>query len=66
MDGIFDVLQLLGHGGSASTYLCRDLATKELVAVKFMPRPLPKLAVPLLMVREQKLDVDYANRMCAL
>jgi hypothetical protein len=51
VDGIFDVLHLLGEGGSASTYLCRDLATSELVAVKFMQRPLPKLAVPLLLVR---------------
>ncbi|KAI8474963.1 MAG: hypothetical protein J3K34DRAFT_489422 [Monoraphidium minutum] len=49
VDGVFDVLQLLGSGGTAHTYLCRDLATRELVAAKFMERPLPKLAVPLLM-----------------
>ncbi|KIY92380.1 hypothetical protein MNEG_15583 [Monoraphidium neglectum] len=49
VDGVFDVLQLLGSGGAGCTYLCRDLATKDLVAVKFMQRPLPKLAVPLLL-----------------
>lgn len=46
----YEVIELLGAGGSGEAYLCRPAGTQELVAVKLMQRPLPKVAVPLLMV----------------
>lgn len=37
----FEVLRLLGRGGSGGTYLCRDKASQELVAIKLQQRPIP-------------------------
>jgi hypothetical protein len=51
VDGVFDVLHLLGEGGSAATYLVRDNASADVRAAKFFDRPLPKVAVPLMLVR---------------
>eukprot|EP00878_Enallax_costatus_P019347 GHUV01020410.1.p1 GENE.GHUV01020410.1~~GHUV01020410.1.p1 ORF type:complete len:197 (+),score=42.17 GHUV01020410.1:913-1503(+) len=47
--GVFDVLYELGSGGSGQTYLCRDMASGKVVAVKFVPRPLTKSAIPFMM-----------------
>jgi hypothetical protein len=62
VDGVFDVLHLLGEGGSAATFLCRDLASSEVVAVKFFERPLPKAAVPLMLVRRAHAQHAWRGR----
>ncbi|KAF6256417.1 hypothetical protein COO60DRAFT_110443 [Scenedesmus sp. NREL 46B-D3] len=47
--GVFDVLYELGSGGSGRTFLCRDMASGKVRAVKFVPRPLAKSAIPFMM-----------------
>ncbi|KAI8475246.1 MAG: kinase-like domain-containing protein [Monoraphidium minutum] len=60
--GAYEVLDLLGSGGSGDTHLCREAAPgggpgpaggggkgNGLVAVKWLARPLPRVAAPLLM-----------------
>ena len=42
MGNHFETLHLLGEGGSGETWLMRDRETQELVAVKLIPRPIPK------------------------
>eukprot|EP00775_Hariotina_reticulata_P003121 gene3121-3399_t len=49
VQGSFDVLHELGSGGSGQTYLCRDMASSKVVAVKFVPRPLSKAAIPFML-----------------
>ena len=39
----FKVLAALGQGGEATTYLARELKTQQLVALKVLPRPVPKV-----------------------
>lgn len=42
LGGLYDVVELLGHGISGETWLCADVATGERVAVKLMRRPVVK------------------------
>ena len=47
--GIYDVMKVLGKGGTGETWLCRDMKTDELLAVKLIKRPIPKPVVPMIM-----------------
>lgn len=38
LNGMYNVLDLLGSGGGGETYLARDMRTDEQVAIKFIPR----------------------------
>jgi serine/threonine-protein kinase SRK2 len=58
--GVLDVQYLLGSGGSGSTYLCRDVITGELVAAKFIPRPISKACIPL-MLQEVELQTKLGE-----
>ncbi|GIL84746.1 hypothetical protein Vretifemale_13356 [Volvox reticuliferus] len=40
-------MELLGEGGTGQTWLCQDLKTHRRVAIKFIPRPLAKVLVPM-------------------
>jgi hypothetical protein len=41
-------LRKLGQGGTGETWLCRDKRNNTLVAVKLVPRPIPKVLVSML------------------
>lgn len=43
------VKQMLGEGGSGQTFLCIHRATGKAVAIKMIPRPVPKVVLPMLM-----------------
>ena len=50
----FEAIKLLGHGSTGETWLCRELRTQQLVAVKLIPRPFPKALLPEHVEREIK------------
>jgi serine/threonine protein kinase len=54
--GLYEVIKVLGKGGTAETWLARDVKTEELVAVKLIKRPIPKLIVPMIMHEIQVSD----------
>ncbi len=39
----FEYIKLLGKGGTGETYLYRERRTGELLAIKLVPRPLPRV-----------------------
>ncbi|GIL65194.1 hypothetical protein Vafri_18977 [Volvox africanus] len=43
----YRVMELLGEGGTGQTWLCQDLKSHRRVAIKFIPRPLAKVLVPM-------------------
>ncbi|GLC47490.1 Serine/threonine-protein kinase 40 [Pleodorina starrii] len=43
----YRVMELLGEGGTGQTWMCQDLKSHQRVAIKFIPRPLPKVLVPM-------------------
>ncbi|KAG2492153.1 hypothetical protein HYH03_009644 [Edaphochlamys debaryana] len=45
--GHYIVMEMLGEGGTGQTWLCQDVRTARRVAIKFMPRPLAKVLVPM-------------------
>ncbi|PNW74478.1 hypothetical protein CHLRE_12g485600v5 [Chlamydomonas reinhardtii] len=47
MESHYRTLQLLGAGGTGSTYLCEDVRDGRRVAIKFISRPLAKVLVPM-------------------
>ena len=49
-----ELIQYLGSGGSGETWQYRDLQTGEFVAVKLIPRPIPRAIVPEHVFREIK------------
>jgi len=57
----YDFIQYLGSGGSGDTYLMRDLKSEELVAVKLIPRPIPKAIVPAHVFREIKIQAQLGE-----
>lgn len=44
----YKVHELLGRGGSGETFLCTNVLTEQKVAVKFIPRPIPKPVLPMI------------------
>ncbi|KAL6745635.1 kinase-like domain-containing protein [Haematococcus lacustris] len=44
----FEVLRKLGEGGSGETFLCRDVRSGDVVAIKFIPRPIQKAVLPMI------------------
>lgn len=46
-------MELLGTGGTGQTWLCQHHETARRVAVKFVPRPLPPVLVPLISMELQ-------------
>ena len=43
LDGEFEYIKLLGKGGTGETHLYRERRSGELVAIKLVPRPLPRV-----------------------
>ena len=43
LDVEFEYIKLLGRGGTGETYLYRERRTGALVAIKLVPRPLPRV-----------------------
>ena len=46
LKGTHELIKFLGRGGTGDTYLFRDKATAEEVAIKLMKRPLPAVIRP--------------------
>eukprot|EP00798_Chlamydomonas_sp_ICE-L_P019999 gene19999-26712_t len=57
---LFEVKTMLGEGGSGQTWLSRDLKTQEEVAIKFIPRPIPKIVLPMIK-HEIKIQADLGD-----
>jgi hypothetical protein len=69
LDGSFEVVELLGRGGTGATYLCKDLrAGGEMVAVKLQQRPIPKDTVDMTfnecLVRSASCKVIHCSARC--
>ncbi|GLI66703.1 hypothetical protein VaNZ11_010636 [Volvox africanus] len=47
INSLYRVMELLGEGGTGQTWLCQDLKSHRRVAIKFIPRPLAKVLVPM-------------------
>eukprot|EP00879_Flechtneria_rotunda_P022720 GHRR01023996.1.p1 GENE.GHRR01023996.1~~GHRR01023996.1.p1 ORF type:complete len:273 (+),score=88.09 GHRR01023996.1:467-1285(+) len=60
VEGVFDVLYELGSGSSGQTFLCRDLASGKVVAVKFISRPVAKAAIPF-MIAEVEIQAELGD-----
>jgi serine/threonine-protein kinase SRK2 len=56
----FEVIKLLGSGGEGETWLCKEIAINENVAIKFVRRPIPKAVVNLI-TREIKIQADLGQ-----
>ncbi|KAG2438109.1 hypothetical protein HXX76_005718 [Chlamydomonas incerta] len=52
-EGEYKVMELLGTGGTGQTWLCQHHETARRVAIKFVPRPLPPVLVPLISMELQ-------------
>ncbi|GAX84005.1 hypothetical protein CEUSTIGMA_g11430.t1 [Chlamydomonas eustigma] len=61
---LYEVIKMLGEGGSGQTWLCRGQNSK-LVAIKFMKRPIPKIVLPMLMY-EIKIQAELGDGHCNL
>lgn len=46
LSGSHELIKFLGRGGTGDTYLFRDRATGEEVAIKLVKRPVPKVLQP--------------------
>ena len=55
-----DVIKILGRGGEGETWLCKDKATGEEVAIKLIKRPIPKPAI-MVIKREIKIQADLGQ-----
>ncbi|MEW5307987.1 MAG: hypothetical protein WDW38_000382 [Sanguina aurantia] len=49
LDNNYEVIRLLGEGGSGQTWLCRDLETDENLAIKLIRRPIPRVLLPMIL-----------------
>jgi serine/threonine-protein kinase SRK2 len=56
----FRVVRLLGTGGEGETWLCVDLNTDREVAIKLVPRPIPR-SITQIIQREIKILADLGD-----
>jgi hypothetical protein len=54
-------MELLGEGGTGQTWLCQHHETARRVAVKFVPRPLPPVLLPLISMELQVRGATLAH-----
>ncbi|KAJ9519027.1 hypothetical protein QJQ45_026294 [Haematococcus lacustris] len=45
----FQVVRMLGEGGSGETWLCKDVRTGDELAIKFIARPIQKAVLPMIL-----------------
>lgn len=60
MEGVFEVLSLLGRGGEGETWLCQELGNGRKRAIKLIKRPIPKPAIQIIK-REIKIQADLGE-----
>ena len=63
LKGTHELIKFLGRGGTGDTYLFKDKATGEDVAIKLMKRPLPKVIMPNILreIRVGQLTLQPSN-----
>ena len=54
LEASYELVHFLGRGGSGNTWLYRSRDTGELVAIKLIARPFPKVILPAQVEREIK------------
>eukprot|EP01026_Neomeris_dumetosa_P041995 TRINITY_DN34879_c0_g1_i2.p1 TRINITY_DN34879_c0_g1~~TRINITY_DN34879_c0_g1_i2.p1 ORF type:complete len:419 (+),score=37.78 TRINITY_DN34879_c0_g1_i2:178-1434(+) len=55
-----EMIKLLGKGGTGQTWLCRNISTQQLEAVKLIKRPIPKVLLPMI-YQEIKIQAELGE-----
>lgn len=66
LSGSHELVQFLGRGGTGDTFLFKDRATDEEVAIKLVRRPVPKVIQPALLREIRVRSADETGKdVCA-